>query len=309
LLARAIGAVIGPRDTCQPRGRGVRYNRPLEQSRRLKHAAAFLREAIEVLHRDAAAVELARAREPGTRATFEADAWAERLWSSEGAEALAEVQERGELPADELSWLVRQRQELRVLRAAARIAQRTHTRLGEITTITGGNLVLGEELSRIALTGDLRSREESCRALETALRPIATARAQAQLRLEGFQYVELAQEESQRAASSPATSSLLIVSAFAPEVLSPPRRDLAAEPWLTAAQTFLEQTDAAADDAVRFLVRDLHGRSGTGAVPWHTLLSALRASELDSEVGRQQRWQRVSAWLRKLEEGEVDRPG
>lgn len=266
----------------------------------MRHALSFLREAIEAFHRGEAAAELARARDPNEDFEPRSAGHALRLLSNEGSEALAEVRESGELPADESEWLGRQRAAVRVLLARARTERAARARLGQIETTTGGTLILGEEVSRIALTADLRSREETCRALEVVLRPLAEARAIAHLRLEGASYVELPREEKKDDAPKPApVSSFLIVSAFDADVLTPPRRDLAQHEWLKHAATFLEQTDAAADDAVRFLVRNVHARSSTGAIPWHTLSGALRAYELDSEMGKRQRWLRVAAWLRK----------
>jgi hypothetical protein len=267
----------------------------------MRRALALLREAIEGFHRGESAAELQRAREPSADVEPSSVRFALRLLSNEGSDALAEVRESGELPADELDWLGRQRAAMRGLVARARAERAARTRLAAVETTTGGTLELGEELSRIALIADIRSRDERCRALELELRPLAEARATAQLHVESLAYVDIPREEKKDdAAAKPAPASSLIVSAFDADVLSPARRDLAPHAWLQHAQSFLEQTDAAADDAVRFLVRNLHGRSTTGAVPWHTLAGALRAYELDSEMGRKQRWLRAAGWLRGL---------
>jgi hypothetical protein len=265
-----------------------------------QRATAFLREAIEAFHRAQGAADLGRAREPSADAEPSVPA-VYRLLSNEGSDALAETRERGELTADELEWLGKQREGIRRMLAWGRVDRAARARLRATETITGGTLSLGEELSRIALTGDLRSREESCRALELVLRPLAETRASAQLRVESLDYVDIARASAEEQAAQPKpASSLLIVSMFEADALSPPRRDLPELPWLAHARAFLEQTDAAADDAVRFLVRNVHARSSTGAIPWHTLIGALRAYELDSEIGHQQRWLRTAAWLRGL---------
>lgn len=272
----------------------------------MRRALEFLREAIDAFHRGESAAELARARDPALDEEPASAAYALRLASNEGKDALAEVRERAELPAAELEWLALHQAGVGLLLARGRAERAVRERLRAIATPTGGRLELGEELSRLALTADARSREEACRALESQLLPPAEARAAAQLRVEALAYVEAPspREPDEARAAAPASpqpaSSLLIVSAFAPDVLSPPRRDLAPRPWLEHARAFLDATDAAAEDAVRFLVRHLHGRGASGAVPWHTLLGALRASELDSEVGRKQRWPRASAFLRGL---------
>lgn len=268
----------------------------------MQRALLFLREAIEAFHRGESAAELARMRDPASDAEPSSVGYALRLLSNEGSEALAEVRERGELAADEIEWLGRQRAAMRILLTRSRGERAARKRLAEIETTTGGTLVLGEELTRIALTADLRSRQESCRALETQLRPLAEARASAQLKLEELAYVDIPREEpaeedrDKREKVAPA--SFLIVSAFDADVLSPARRDLAPHDWLKHAASFLDQTEAAAQDAVRFVVRNVHARSSTGEVPWHTLFGALRAYELDSEIGRQQRWLRTAGWLR-----------
>lgn len=273
----------------------------------MQRALSFLREAIEAFHRGESAAELSRMRDPASDAEPSSVGYALRLLSNEGSEALAEVRERGELPADEIEWLGRQRAAMRILIGRARNERAARKRLHATATTTGGMLVLGEELTRIALTADLRSRQESCRALETQLRPLAETRASAQLKLEALAYVDIPREapksddpRAKEAAEKPAPASFLIVSAFDSDVLSPPLRDLAPHDWLAHARSFLEQTDAPAEDATRFLVRNVHARSSTGEVPWHTLLGALRAYELDSEIGRQQRWLRTSGWLRGL---------
>jgi hypothetical protein len=271
----------------------------------MQRALSFLREAIEAFHRGESAAELARMRDPASDAEPSSAGYALRLLANEGSEALAEVRERGELPADEIEWLGRQRVAMRILLTRSRHERAARKRLAEVETTTGGTLVLGEELTRIALTADLRSRQESCRALETQLRPLAEARVDAQLRLEELAYVDIPRQDPAEKDKPPQDkrekiepASFLIVSAFDADVLSPARRDLAQHEWLKHAASFLEQTDAAAEDAARFVVRNVHARSSTGEVPWHTLFGALRAYELDSEIGRQQRWLRTAGWLR-----------
>jgi hypothetical protein len=270
----------------------------------MQRALSFLREAIEAFHRGESAAELLRMREPSSDYEPSSTGHALRLLSNEGSEALAEVRERGELPADEIEWLGRQRSAMRILLTRSRGERAARARLADIETPTGGTLVLGEELTRIALTADLRSRNETCRALETQLRPLAEARVTAQLKLEELAYVDIPREEpadkdnpkDNREKLAPA--SFLIVSAFDADVLSPARRDLAQHDWLKHAASFLDQTEAAAQDATRFVVRNVHARSSTGEVPWHTLFGALRAYDLDSEIGRKQRWLRTAGWLR-----------
>ena len=273
----------------------------------MSRAVVFLREAIEAFHRGESAAELARAREPSGDLEPSSVRHALRLLSNEGADALAEARERAELPQDELAWLGLQRPGIRTQLARSRLERAARKRLAAISSTTGGHLELGEELSRIARIADLRSRDEACRVLETVLRPLAETRASAQSRLESLEHVDIPRQAPKphselEPGPEPKSerSSFLIVSAFDSDILSPPHRGLPPLPWLVHAQTFLEQTDAAADDAVRFLVRNVHARSSTGAIPWHTLIGALRASELDSEVGRKERWLRTSAWLRKL---------
>jgi hypothetical protein len=80
-------------------------------------------------------------------------------------------------------------------------------------------------------------------------------------------------------------------------MFEPAPRDLPDEPWLADAAIFLSQTDAAADDAVRYCTRSL--KPGK-LIDWHLLLRGLRAPELDSANGARQRWQRAAAWLRML---------
>jgi len=266
----------------------------------MQRALSFLREAIEAFHRGESAAELARMREPSSDYEPSSAGYALRLLSNQGSEALAEVRESGELPADEVEWLGRQRAAMRILLTRSRGERAARARLSEIETTTGGTLVLGEEITRIALTADLRSRNETCRALETQLRPLAEARVTAQLKLEELAYVDIPREEpaDKDKKEKVAPASFLIVSAFDADVLSPARRDLAPHAWLKHAASFLDQTEAAAEDAMRFIVRNVHARSSTGSVPWHTLLSALRAYELDSEIGRKQRWLRTAGWLR-----------
>lgn len=275
--------------------------------RTMSRADRFLRESIEGFHRGEHAARLSRMREPEADREPGTVELGYRLVSSEGAEALAEVGERGELPAHEVEWLGKQVAHVRYAVASQRAERAARERLHEATTEGGGLLVLGEELARIALSEDERHRTESARSLGRVLMPLALPRMAAHARIESARYVEQPRETTADAARDPnappnvqsakPSSNLLIVSAFDPDVLSPALRDLPAPSWLSQAQAFLDGTESAAEDAVRFLTRHKHRG---GPVSWHTLLAGMRAAELDSDIGRKQRWSRAAAWLRGL---------
>jgi hypothetical protein len=263
----------------------------------MSRAARFLRDAIDGLHAGEHAARLGRMRDGDVNPTPSGIELGIRLSGNEGSDALAEERERGELSAEELHWLAQHRSSARYVLASRAGARRAHARLEATSTLSGGRLSLGEELGRIALSEDSRHRTEAVRELETVLRPLAETRAIEHARAESLLFVEHAAVTGTSPTAS-SSSSLLIVSAFAADVLSPPRRDLPDAPWLEHARALLRRTDDAAADAVGFVTRRQRGQGG--AIDAHTLLSALRASELDSEMGRQQRWARASAWCRSL---------
>ena len=208
---------------------------------RMSRADRFLREALEGFHRAEHSACLTRMRDSADGEPGSAEL-ALRLTGSQGTEALIEVRERGELPAHEVSWLERQVQHVRYLVAVERMERQARERLFETTTEGGGRLELGEELSRIALTEDQRHRSESARLLDGVLRPLAVTRVAACTRVESARYIDpprveashqIEEQPGQPPAASPQRGSgLLIVSAFNPDVLSPPLRDLPKPDWL-----------------------------------------------------------------------------
>jgi hypothetical protein len=88
----------------------------------------------------------------------------------------------------------------------------------------------------------------------------------------------------------------LIASAFdVASLVEPTPRAVPRLPEHDALRTFLARTQAAAEDAVSRATRGLRAVS---PLPWHTLLRALRAPDLDSDSASKQRWSRAATWLR-----------
>ena len=113
----------------------MRYNAAMQR------ALSFLREAIEAFHRGESAAELSRMRDPASDREPSSAGYALRLLSNEGSEALAEVRESGELPADEVEWLGRQRAAMRILLTRSRGERAARKRLAELETTTVGTLI------------------------------------------------------------------------------------------------------------------------------------------------------------------------
>jgi hypothetical protein len=260
----------------------------------MSKAARELRAALERFLLGEQAAHLARARdasedwEPASR---EAGRW---LLSSAGRDALAEALERDELEALEREVVETQLHALPYELERLRAERRLRAGLARLASAIGAPLSLSEGWARIGMTENARDRAAAVRELELALEPIALSHSEALLRAESLLHVEI---QPKGAPELTPISSRLIVSAFDPQVLSPPKRDLPDAPWLEVAAAFLRATEAAADDAVGFLLRRLHG---SGPRPLHTLVHAVRAPHLDSEVARRSRSLRVSAWLRAL---------
>ncbi|HMI94842.1 MAG TPA: hypothetical protein VK509_25890, partial [Polyangiales bacterium] len=201
-------------------------------------------------------------------------------------------------------WLTKHRTAVRVALRAWPAAARLRARLATASVASGDSLRLSENLARVAGADDAQRRASAAREMEHALRPIALdhvaafAQAEEPLLVARAPAVRAPEPGEPPPPPAPRAGGLLIVSLFAPDVIREHApRDLPQLAELDSAARFLAGTDAAAQDAVERAVRGL-GRHKP--LPWHVLLRALRAPELDSESGRQQRWRRAASFLRTL---------
>lgn len=252
----------------------------------MSRAADRLRAAIEEFSRAHAIAALDRFRsgEPGAP---ELGPVARLLFSREAPEALEEALGSGALGALEAAWLRRQVERAEYARSVAEAEAALDLVLARASLASGEPLHLRMRLARIAAADDGQRRALEARAIEAVLLPLARERMQRQLRA----------EDALLAAGAPPArpaGSRLIVSAFSVEALAGPSRTLPDAAWHAEARAFLAATEAAAEDAVRFALR---AHKPGKQIDLHLLLRGLRAPELDSARGREQRWRRVSAWL------------
>ena len=264
----------------------------------MARAAQALRNALEQFLGAEHAQRLARLRDPENDGAPPERARGHWLLSEAGDEALHDAQRGGELDANQLLWFAKHRSAVRFALRAWPAAARLRHRLEGASVASGDSLRLREQLPRIAAADDAQRRASAGRELEQALRPFALERVAALISAEQPMLVARAQPQAEGSPQPARGSGLLIVSAFDPDVIrvhAP--RDLPELPQLASAARFLAGTDAAAQDAVERAVRGL-GRHKP--LPWHVLLRALRAPELDSESGRQQRWRRSALFLREV---------
>jgi hypothetical protein len=269
----------------------------------MARAAHALRSALDQFLAAEHAQRLARLRDPADDAAPPERARGRWLLSEEADEAFYDAERGGELNAAELHWLTKHRTAVRFALRAWPAAARLRARLAAASTASGDSLRLSENLARVAGADDAQRRASAAREIEQTVRPFAldhvAALAQAEQPLLVVRAPEaVASEPNAPPPAAPRASGLLIVSAFDPDVIrvhAP--RDLPPMAELASAARFLAGTDAAAQDAVDRAVRGL-GRHKP--LPWHVLLRAVRAPELDSESGRQQRWRRAATFLRAL---------
>jgi hypothetical protein len=264
----------------------------------MARAAHALRSALEQFLTAEHGQRLARLRDPGDDAIPRERARGRWLLSEAADEAFHDADRSGELKASEAAWLLNHRTAIRYALSALPAAARLRARLAGASMPSGDSLRLSENLARIASADDAQRRASVARELEHALRPFSLEHVAALARAEQPLLVARAPDPATAPAAASRAGGLLIVSAFDPEVIREHApRDLPQLPELASASRFLAATDAAAQDAIERACRGL-GRHKP--LPWHVLLRALRAPELDSESGRQQRWRRAALFLREL---------
>jgi hypothetical protein len=269
----------------------------------MSRAATALRTALEQLLAGEEAACLARLRDPSDDLVPRSRARGRWLASESGKEAFEEALASGEWSELETACLRGQIDALPHALAVLSADARLRTALARGTLQSGEPLQLPARLARLARADDGRGRTEAAREIEQALRPIALEHVAAHARAEEPLLVAR-KAQSNSEADAPAALATnrprgsLIVSAFSVEAMTQPLAPaLPHEPWLVHAQAFLSETDAAAQDAVQHALRE---HPSTKLADWHLVLRGLRAPQLDSNRGAQQRWQRVAAWLRGL---------
>lgn len=261
--------------------------------------AQHVRSALDAFWSGEALAALHRARDASDDGVPPSRSHGHWLVSEAASDALAEAAETGELTSKRAEAL---RAQVRAVQHALAVLPATaalRTALARARLASDEALDLPAAIARIARADDDQRRAGSAREIEHTLRPIALDYVAAHARAETPLLAAAGAVAGSAAAPAAARpSGLLIVSAFSPEALALDRpRDLPAVSWSEIATGFLAQTDAAADDAVRYCLRKLKLAKVND---WHALLRGLRAPELDSTSGARQRWLRASAWLRGL---------
>lgn len=263
----------------------------------MSQAVVTLRTALERFFEGEARAQLTRLRDPDDEAEPETRRDGRWLVSARADEAFEETAERGALRELERARLLSQRDAVRYLVRALPAQARLRAVLRRARLGSDMELALPDSLPRLANADDGARRAGIARELDHALRPLALAHFAAIAQAEEPLCVLPAPPASSDAAPAVVRrSGLVIASAFDIAALAePPARALPRLAEHDALRGFLQRTEPAAEDAVARAVRGLRAVS---PLPWHTLLRALRAPELDSESASKRRWQRVATWLR-----------
>jgi len=256
-----------------------------------------LREAIGGLRQELAAERLYRARNPGYRGWVEQSQRARYVCSQEALEALQEITEDRLLPPDEVPWLRRQLAAARYALQVRDASKRLRESLGGLTLPGGQPLALPAELARLSRGQDALARRQLGDALERALRPAA-------LRLVA-DHAQAAAQSDALLAEAPATPKarrggglvLSLAEAFAPEPGESEGAKTPEAPWLARARAFIKDSEAAAQESVRYLTGE---RSARRAIAWHALWYGLRAPELDAPNLAPERFRRAATTFRAL---------
>jgi hypothetical protein len=268
----------------------------------MPRAAHALRSALQEYLVGEGAARLRKLRDPQDGGRNESRGRGLWLLSESAQQALQDARGNGELTDEEAHWLARHIIVARHSLEAHDADAQTREALRQASLGSGIDLDLPQLLARMASTNDESRRASSARELDAALQPIALLHVRAHAHAEAHLLVQRksptdAASTASQSAEPVAPSRFLIVSPTSPEVLSAGKRDFPEATWMPAAAAFLAETDAAADDAVRFSVRGL--RSGN-LIDWPVLLRGLRAPDLDSPSGARDRWRRAAAWLNIL---------
>lgn len=263
----------------------------------VSRAVDTLRAALARFFEGEARAQLARLRDPDEDLEPETRRDGRWLTSARADEAFEETGERGALRELERARLHGQRDAARYLVRALPARTRLRAALRRARLGSDMELALPDSLPRLATADDGERRAGLARELDHALRPLALAHLAAVAEAEEPLCVVPAPPASSGAAQVVARpSGLLIASAFDIAALAEPKaRALPRLSEHDALRAFLQRTQPAAEDAVARAVR---GMRAVSPLPWHTLLRALRAPELDSESASKRRWQRVATWLR-----------
>ena len=260
------------------------------------HAVDTLRSAFARFFEGEARAALARLRDPDDDGEPETRRDGRWLASPRADEAFEEAAERGAMREAELARLHAQREAVRYLLRALPARLELYDELCRARFASDIELALSDSLPRLATADDGERRAGLAREIDHALRPITLAHFARMAEAEQHLCVEPTASGSPAASVTVRRSGLLIASAFDIAALAePPARSLPRLPEHDALRAFLTRTRAAAEDAV---ARATRGLRAVSPLPWHTLLRALRAPDLDSDSASKQRWSRAATWLR-----------